>query len=299
MFPADPKRLLDGPEPENGTGSRLQPAPATDRAPAVPPALSAPPSLAALLRAGRRRWPALLGLGVLGAALSAGLVWAAYPARYSVQALIHVASNNGRGAYESEADLSNFQRTQAALLKSQSVLRAALDKPEIAALREVRARADPVASLQKDLATDTTLGPEVLRVALTGDYPEDLPVLVNEIVRAYLRDYAAKEETRAAARLRQLRENYRRCADSLREKRQRVRSRELQLGIDDPQIVQARYQMALQQLATAQNQRLQAQLDHQKVQEERRSLLSRIRSPDSFPVSIAAVADELRQEPAV
>jgi capsular exopolysaccharide synthesis family protein len=299
MLPADSKRLLNGPDPENGAASRSLSAPAADGAPVVPPALSAPPSLAALLRAGRRRWPALLGLGVLGAALSAGMVWAVYPAKYVVQALLHVASSNGRGGFESEADFSNFQRTQAALLKSQPILRAALDKPEVAQLREVRAQGEPVAWLQKSLTTDTTLGPEVLRVSLAGDYPDDLPVVVNEVVRAYLRDYAIKEEGRAANRLRQLQENHRRCAEHLREKRQRVRAREQQLGLDEPQIGQVRYQMALQQLAAAQSQKLQAQLDRQKVQEEQLSLRARIRTPESATVSKAAVDDELRQEPAV
>jgi capsular exopolysaccharide synthesis family protein len=298
MFPADPKRFLDNPEHENGASRRPVPAPVTEAASGDPPALTAPPSLTALLRACRRRWPAMLGLGLLAAALSSGVAWLVYPAKYNAQALLHVASSNGRG-FENEADLSNFQRTQGVLLKSQPILRAALDKPEVAQLREVRAQSDPVAWLQKSLATDTALGPEVLRVSLAGDYPNDLPVILDEIVRAYLREYAVKEDGRAAARLRQLQDNYRRCAENLRQQRQRVRSREQQLGVDDPQMAQVRYQMALQQLAAAQNQRLQAQLDRQKAREEQLALQSRIRTPESIPVSRAAIDEELRQEPAV
>ena len=124
-------------------------------------------------------------------------------------------------------------------------------------------------------------------------------MVLNEIVRAYLREYAVKEDGRAAARLRQLQDNYRRSAENLRERRQRVRSREQQLGLDDPQLAQMRYQMALQQLAAAQNQRLQAQLDRQKAQQEQLALEARIRTPDGVAVSRTAVEDELRQEPAV
>ncbi|HMF14496.1 MAG TPA: Wzz/FepE/Etk N-terminal domain-containing protein, partial [Gemmataceae bacterium] len=297
MLPADSKRLLNGPEPENGASHPLS-APATEVAPPAIPALNAPPSLSGLLRACRRRWPAILGLGLLGAALAAVLVWLVYPAKYTVQAILHVASNNGRG-FESEADFLSFQRTQAALLKSQPVLRAALDKPEVAELREVRGQSDRVGWLQKSLTTDTTLGPELLRVGLLGDYPEDLPVILNEIVRVYMRDYATKEEGRTAMRVRQVQDNFRRCAENLREKRQRVRSREQQLGLDDPQLGQVRYQMALQQLATAQNQRLQAQLDRQKVQAEQFALQTKIRTPEALIVSRAAVEDELRLEPAL
>lgn len=298
MLSADPKRILNGAEPEKGTSRPLLPASAMEAAPPAPLALSAPPSLSGLLRAGRRRWPAMLGLGLLGAALAGAAAWLVYPGKYSVQALLHVASHGSRG-YESEADFLNFQRTQMALLKSQAILRAALAKPEVAELREVRSQGDAVAWLQKGLVTDTMLGPEIVRVTLAGDNPEDLPVVLDEIVRAYLREYAEKEDGRAAARAKQLRENYRRCAENLRDMRQRMRSREQQLGLDDPQIMQARYQMALQQLAAAQNQRLQAQLDRQKAHEEHLALQARMRAPESVTVSKAAVEDELRQEPAV
>src|SRR6266852_6152850 len=151
MLPADPKRFLNGSDPENGISRPALPAPAPDGPLAAPPALSAPPTLSGLIRAGRRRWPMMLGLGLLGAAVAASLVWLVCPAKYTATALIHLSSHNPRGGSESEADFLNFQRTQAALIKGQAVLRAALDKPDIAELREVRAQGDAVAWLQKNL----------------------------------------------------------------------------------------------------------------------------------------------------
>ena len=297
MIPADSRRFLNGSDPENGTHRPALPAPGN--APGAPAALTAPPNLAGLLRAIRRRWPIMLGLGLLGAAVACGLVWFVYPALYSTQALVHLATQNPRGGSDSEADFLNFQRTQAALIRSQSVLRAALDKPEVAELREVRAHGDAVAWLQKSLLTDSLLGPEILRVSLAGENAEDITVLLNELTRAYLREYAKQEEGRSVARTRQLQESYRRIADSLREKRQRMRLREQQLGLEDPQVAQVRYQMALQQLAAAQNQRLQVQLDRQKAQEEHLSLKAKLQAPESVTISKAAVEEELRQEPAI
>jgi hypothetical protein len=297
MFPADQKRFLNGSDPENGIPRPALPAP--DGALAAPPALSAPPTLSGLLRAARRRWPMMLGLGLLGAAVAAGVVWLVYPAKYTATALIHLSSHNPRGGSESEADFLNFQRTQASLIKGQAVLRAALDKPEIAELRDVRAQSDAVAWLQKNLLTDSLLGPEILRLSLAGDNAEDVAALLNEITRVYLREHAKQEDGRTTTRTRQLQDNYRRIADSLREKRQRMRAREQQLGLDDPQVAQVRYQMALQQLAAAQNQRLQAQLERQKGQEEHLSLNARLQAPEGIAVSKAAVEDELRQEPAI
>jgi capsular exopolysaccharide synthesis family protein len=302
MLPANPKLLQNGPEAENGASlpalpvQRIAPADAGEFAPA---ALNAPPSLSSLLHACRRRWPAMLSLGLLGAALTAAAVWFIFPAKYSAQTLLHIASHGPRGSSDSETDFLNFQRTQTALLKSQSVLHAALEKPEVAELREVREQEDAVAWLQKNLVTDTLLGPEIVRVSLSGDHAEDLPVLLNEIARAYLREYTVKEQSRVATRAKQLQESYRRCADSLREKRQRMRAREEQLGLDDPQTMQVRYQMALQQLAAAQNQRLQAQLERQKAQEELLGLQVRSKTAQSIAISNSAVEEELQHEPQV
>jgi capsular exopolysaccharide synthesis family protein len=240
----------------------------------------------------------MLGFGLLGAAVACGVVWLVYPALYSTQALVHLSSHNQHGG-ESEADFLNFQRTQAALLKSQSVLRAALEKPEVAELREVRSHGDAAGWLQKSLVTDSLLGPEILRVSLAGENADDITVILNEITRVYLREYAKQELGRAAARTRQLQDNYRRIADSLREKRQRLRVREQQLGLDDPQVAQVRYQMTLQQLAAAQNQRLQVQLDRQKAQGEHLSLKAKLQAPENVPISTAAIDEELRQEPAI
>jgi capsular exopolysaccharide synthesis family protein len=296
MVPAEPRRFLNGSDPENGTHPPALPTPANE--PTAPVALTAPPNLAGLLRAVRRRWPIMLGLGLLGAAVACGVVWLVYPALYSTQSLIHLSSHNPHGG-ESEADFLNFQRTQTALLKSQSVLRAALEKPEVAELREVRSHSDTVVWLQKSLVTDSLLGPEILRVSLAGENAEDIPVILNEITRVYLREYAKQELGRAATRTRQLQENYRRIADNLREKRQRLSVREQQLGLDDPQVAQVRYQMAFQQLAAAQNQRLQVQLDREKAQEEHLILKAKLQAPDNVPISTAAIEDELRQEPAI
>jgi Mrp family chromosome partitioning ATPase len=296
MIPADPKRFLNGSNPENGTPKSGPPA--ADNTPRAPVALTAPPSLDGLLRAVRRRWPIMLAFGMLGSVLACGVVWLVYPPLYNPQTLIHLSSHNPRGG-ESEADFLNFQRTQAALVKSQSVLRAALDKPDVAELKEVRAHGDPVAWLQKALLTDSLLGAEIMRLSLPGDNPEEITMLLNEIAHAYLREYAKQEEGRAGARTRQLQESYRRIADSLREKRQRLKTREQQLGLDDPQVAQVRWQMALQQLATTQNQRLQLQLELQRSQEEHLSLKTKLQAPEIIPISKAAVEEELRQDPAI
>src|SRR5262245_45879132 len=180
MLPTEPKRLRNGAEPGNGASPPALAAASpiagvgtwsTEHGPAPvsPSALGAPPSFTALVHVCRRRWRSMLGLGVLGATVAMAGVWLRFPAKYMAQTLIHISTQTGHAGSESEADFTNFQRTQAALLKSQTVLRAALEKPEVADLREVRAQSDAVAGLQKSIVTDTNLGPEILHVTLTGE----------------------------------------------------------------------------------------------------------------------------------
>ena len=139
MLPVEPK----------DTAPSVTTMPAT---PGEPPAVNAPPSMGVLAQALRRCWGRALTLSLLAAALAVGAVLVALPPQYSAVVLLQVSSRAPRG--EGEPDFANFQRTRSALLKSYSVLRAALEKPEVAALREVRAHADPVACLQKALVTD-------------------------------------------------------------------------------------------------------------------------------------------------
>jgi hypothetical protein len=247
------------PAPRPGPGDADQAEP--------PPGLSAPPGLDALVQVCRRRWPHLLGLGLLGAALGVAAAWALVPAKYTAQVLFQIASHPPPGSTEFESEPSNLQRTHAALIRSRPVLRAALAKPEVSALAEVRAHADPAAWLETDLVSDDQLGPGVLRVRLSGDRPEDVAQVLNQVSQVYLSELLHREEARVNDRLRQLQENYRHAAADLRDRRQKLQAHQRELGLTDPRVVEARSVMALQQLAAAQGQRIQLLLDLRKAEE--------------------------------
>ena len=103
-------------------------------------------------------------------------------------------------------------------------------------LAEVAGKDDRVDWLQKDLKTDelqSPLGPSILRVTLSGDSPEDVQLILNEVGKAYLKEFVANEKKKLISRKEQLEENYRSCADTLRKKRQKLRSRKEDLGLDD------------------------------------------------------------------
>jgi capsular exopolysaccharide synthesis family protein len=292
----------------SGNGSGPTPVPAHGRptavaglAVALPPALASDPMDGALLRALRRCWLPAVGFGLLGAVLTGAIAWFVLPSKYTAQALLHVASHLPPGVFtgsESSDDFAAYQRTQATLLKSRTVLQAALRLPQVAELEEVRSQTDPASWLGSSLVVDSTLGPEILRVSLSGEHPQALPVLVNGVVQAYLQEVVNADQIKQQARVEQLMENYRRFEDTLRRKRSTLRELETSLGVEDPQTVALRYQSALQQLSVAQKERLQAHLGLKNTQAELAAERDRFTKPPQVVVSELAIDQYLKQDPA-
>jgi capsular exopolysaccharide synthesis family protein len=287
MLPPEPKALA-----HKAAAAEVVTAVAA-AAPAAPAA--APPSMGALAQALRRCWPRAVILSLVAAAAGVAGVLLAMPPQYSAVVLLHVSSRPPRG--EGEPEFVNYQRTQSALVKSYTVLHAALEKPDVAALPEVRAHADPLAWLQKALVTDFTLGPEVLRVTLSGDHAEQTALLLNEVANAYLAEVARKDGERVAVRVKQLQDNYRRAAELLREKRLKLRAREQELDVDDPETAKARQGSVMGQLTAAQAKRLNLRLDMKQAEVELAAERDRAGSPGVPTITEAAVEEELKQGP--
>lgn len=254
----------------------------------------------ALLRALRRRWRSILGLGLLAAILGATATWYILPPKYTTRALLHFSARPAHGLFtapenqESTEDLYAHQRTQAALLKSREVIQAALRHPKVAERREIQEHPYPVVWLAENLRIDSNVGPEILSVSLSGDHPEDLPILVNAVVQAYLQELANKERLKQPARLEQLDGNYRRLSDTLRRKRALLRDLETNLGVDSPQMLLLRYQSALQQLTATEKEAVQSKIALKSAQLE----LALLKSEKSVSTQDAplAVNQQLAQD---
>jgi capsular exopolysaccharide synthesis family protein len=267
--------------------------------PTLPPALSADSTGGAVFQAVKRRWLRAVLAGALAAALAAAAVWYLMPADYTAQALLHVASRPPRSffaAHENSDDFANYQRTQAALVKSKLVLHAALREPAVAALDEVHQRSDPAGWLAKQLVVDTTLAPEILRVSLNGSNPEELPVIVNAVVQAYLREVADKDQVKVQTRIDQLQDNHRRHADILRRKRGLLGDLEQTLGVEDPQTLTLLWQAALQKLGEAEKEHLAAKLALKTTQLELDAERAKQKKPAAIVITEAAIDEYLKQD---
>jgi capsular exopolysaccharide synthesis family protein len=263
----------------------------------IPPALSAPPSLETLVHALRRRWALALGCGLLAALLGSAIAWFVVPAQFTAQTLLQISPRALHNGADGEEGMLTYQRTQSALVKSYTVIQGTLERPNVAELAEIRDQSDPTEWLSKSLVTDSLLGPEIIRVTLSGDHSEDVAAILNELARVFMKESAAKEEGKIIERMKQMKENYREVAEKLRERRQTLLIREEEAGVDDPDTVRLRQTTTMQQLAALQQQRVQLQLKRKETQVELDGLRERVKNPEGIVISDFAIADELKQDP--
>ncbi len=208
MSPTDPYPMktlgsLETP-PLNGHAPAPVPAPAPAETP-LPPALSAPPGLDTAWHVLRRRWQLILGAGLVAAVVGAAVAWFATPGKYSTSAIVHLESQNPRNGSTDPDEFLNYQRTQIAALKSYEVLNRLIVKPEIRELSEVQKhQGSEVEWLQKDLVVDSQLGPEILRVTLTGDNADDIEKILNALIPIYKEKFDSDETDKVNHRIEEL-----------------------------------------------------------------------------------------------
>jgi capsular exopolysaccharide synthesis family protein len=193
----------------------------------TPPALAAPPNPLALLKALRRRWLPAVALGLaLGVAAAVGVWFLPGISRTGAYSLVRVAARPTTLVYnagETEADFEKYQKTQAALVRHHDVLDAVLRDPRVADLAVLPAPAQRADWLERDLAVDFLLGPEVMRIKLLGEKTADLTEVINAVTREYLNECARLERQERAVRLEKVTAAAAKCEEDLRVKREALR----------------------------------------------------------------------------
>jgi hypothetical protein len=129
-----------------------------------------------------------------------------------------------------EDDFENYRLTQAAMVKSRTTLNAALHDPTVAPLSVVKDQGDLIAWLQDNLKVDFQLAPEVMRVGLDGGQPEEMVILVDAVVNAYLNATVDAEMHRKHERLDQMKTLYNEYEQQLNSQRRILREQSKELG---------------------------------------------------------------------
>jgi capsular exopolysaccharide synthesis family protein len=236
---------------KRASGSRAKPG--------IPAALSAPPNALAMLKALRRRWLLATGFGLVLAAVVAVGIWFFLPAgKQSGYFRLHIVANPDPLLFkhpEAGNDFGKFQQMQAALIRGRPVLNAALRQPKAAQLETVRKMTqnttDPLEALENAVRVDFP-APEILRITVEGDEPEELKILANAVAEAYLQEVVHKQRQARKTRLDNLEALMKEAQDKVKRLQDRRRELAEALGAGDVQavllkqvIVQKQYNLTL------------------------------------------------------
>jgi hypothetical protein len=239
----------------------------------------------------QRRWllAAYLGL-MLAAAVGSGVFFFLSAPKHTVRTLLHVPPQRGIVFKEGggNGDLKNHQRTQVAKLKSRLVLGIALRDPKVAKLSIVQEQIEPVEWLEKEVEGDFPDAPEILRISMKGDKPEQLTVLVDAIAQAYKREIVDNEKNKRLEKLntvRALREKY---EEQLRDRQRTQREIEQNAGGQDATARALVLSFERQNLAMNERQLLETQSKLREARTELELLEARGKAPEPTVLELRA-----------
>ena len=149
----------------------------------------------------RRRWILALSLGLLlASAAGAGLYWA-FPEADTAAARFLVAARQEKLLNDLETrggtrDYDIFRATQIALIKSNTVLEAAIaNEGELSSIKFLQEEEDKIAWLSDNLRVSFEGESELLRVSLKLDEKsEDLKTIVDVVCQAYIEKIVIKDK---------------------------------------------------------------------------------------------------------
>jgi capsular exopolysaccharide synthesis family protein len=139
---------------------------------------------------------------VLGSLLGGGLGWAAWellPSKYTTYAVIRVAAVDPERIVDNRdggrSEFVTYLKTQANLIKSEFVIRAALRDSKIGNTETLKKQEDPIRYLEEQLLIEFSENSEIMKVTLTGDNPREIADIVNAVTAAYMKEVVHKDQT--------------------------------------------------------------------------------------------------------
>ncbi len=160
--------------------------------PAGPPPRTGPTPLG-ILNALKRRWVLATLIGGIAASLACVAVWLLLPAgKHQAQSHVRLKLTQADGINRPTEDPESFRRTQVFHLKSRDLINRTLADASVSSLPMIRNSDDPVRFLEEGLKVSMD-GPEIISITLTGNEPEDMRVVLDQLVRRYIDDATSTE----------------------------------------------------------------------------------------------------------
>ncbi len=202
----------------------------------LPPGLIPATESSGAMKIIKRRWLVVSSIGLLAAVLAGVAAWFLVPPRYTAVAVVNVAANQPWKVFpspESRLDFFAVVQTQAARIKSPYVLQAALNDEDVKKLDLHNRENDPVLWLHDEIKVEFKEGSEIITISMTGAKPEELVVLVNAVMKAYVNEIESVEKKKRMERVRELESLFANAREKLRTSRETWLQVANQLGSSD------------------------------------------------------------------
>src|SRR5262249_22802282 len=151
--------------------------------------------------------------------------------------------------------------------KSRLVLNSALKDPKVQEkkLEVVSNQIDPVDWLEKEIKVDFPSGPEILRISMSGNNRDELELLVNSVVKAYLREIVDNERINRQKQLDQVKDIVSKYEETLKRRRATFRMLAETAGSSDAKTLVLKQQCVQDELNANQKELLQLQSELRKL----------------------------------
>lgn len=171
---------------------------------AFPGVIRAAPSEDSLAQALRYRWVTLLLVTLVTGAAGVAGIWFLVEPEYEVAAQIHVRAvvppiMTGDADTDITRNYVTYIGTQRGIIYSPDLIAVALESPEVANAPPLAMPGDPVRNVMSMLRVERAGNTELLRLSLIGQQPDTLSVILNSIVKTYMK--RQEDERRAADEL--------------------------------------------------------------------------------------------------
>lgn len=264
-----------------------------------PPIVNAPPNGPALLKALKRRWRAAAIVAPVAGLLTGIIAWLVTPppnymARTVLQLNPTPPNHLLRSSTSNETNLDNFRQLQIALIKSQKTLLAVSRDPNLSQLPTLQEADSPLGWLEQSLGFSSPGNAEVMYVTLHGQYPEDLRLLLNAVVKTYLSEFVTSEQELRNARLAGLRKYKDQYQEELTRARA-LRKEYFDAGANNPN--QAAVQIAYLQADLQRRQSELGKLESEVAELEAQQKQIKSRDPRRLPLDNEIFHEFFAQDP--
>jgi polysaccharide biosynthesis transport protein len=258
---------------------------------------------AKLVEAVLHRWKLAVFCGSILAAAGFALAWVTYVPKFTSTASMRMESGEWRLLAKAEDRHSNgedeFRRTQALMIKSRRVLDEVVKRDAIRGLSLIRKSKDPVMWLERDLQASFINGTSIFRASLSGEIPEEVAVLVNEITEVFKSQYVDTVNKDKLSQYKLISDAVDLAEKKIMHRREDFINLATSLRSGDSNALTLKQRMALEEYGTIRREFLSNESEIRRLESQVSVLRAALKAHDSEKLPPALVDDTIDRNPKV